>query len=485
MRFIRHSLVGLFLVSVTLALLTYAGSMVSSAVQARLAEEPRGNRARERVFAVNVVPAHFETITPILTAFGEVESGRILEIRAATGGNLTALSPNFVEGGRVAAGELLARIDPADAQSTLDRVRSDLLDAQAEQREAARAIILSQDELAAAEALVDLRQRALQRQLDLAARGVGTADAVEAAEFSLSSAEQQVLTRRNALAQAEARVDQAATRIARTEIALAEAQRRLDDTAIEAGFAGALSDVSVVEGRRVSANEQLAQLVDPDQLDVAFRVSTQQYARLLTESGQLREVDVTVTLDVFGTALTASGKLVREGAAVGEGQTGRLLFARLTEARGFKPGDFVTVSITEPPLERVARLPATALNAANEVLLIGDEDRLETMPVTLLRRQGDSVLVRAWGLRDREVVAERTPLLGAGIRVRPLRGDSANVPEAPEMVELTDERRAKLVAMVEANKRIPKEAKARILDQLAQAKVPARIVERLESRGGG
>ena len=66
-----------------------------------------------------------------------------------------------------------------------------------------------------------------------------------------------------------------------------------------------------------------------------------------------------------------------------------------------------------------------------------------------------------------------------------MRGDGAAEPTAPEMVELTDERRAKLVAMVEANTRIPKEAKERILGQLAQAKVPARIVQRLESRGGG
>ncbi|MCH2094820.1 MAG: efflux RND transporter periplasmic adaptor subunit [Rhodobacteraceae bacterium] len=484
MRFIRHSLMGLFLVSVTLAMFTYAGALVSSAVQERLSQEPRGNRARERVFAVNVVPVQFETVVPILTAFGEVASGRILEIRTATAGNVTALSPDFVEGGRVEAGELLAKIDPADAQAALDRVRSDLLDAQAEAREAARAIVLSQDELAAAEAQVDLRERALQRQLDLAARGVGTAAAVEGAEFSLSSAEQQLLTRRNALAQAEARVDQAQTRIARTEIALAEAQRRLNDTEITAGFAGVLSDVAVVEGRRVSANEQLARLVDPDQLEVAFRVSTQQYARLLNDNGTLQEAEVTVTLDVFGTSLSAKGRLVREGAAVGAGQTGRLLFARMTDARGFKPGDFVTVSISEPPLQRVARLPASALNAANEVLLIGEDDRLEAMQVTLMRRQGDTVLVRGRALAGREVVAERTPLLGAGIRVRPLRGEGASQPEAPEMLELSAERRAKLVAMVEANKRIPKEVRQRLLGQLDQDKVPARVVQRLENRGG-
>ena len=485
MRFLRRSLTGLFLLSVTLGLLVYAGSLVRDAVVARMADEPRIPQQRERVFAVNVVTAEPGTVAPVITAFGEIQSGRTLEIRAATGGALVELAPGFQEGGRVAAGQLLARVDPADAQSALDRVRADILDAQAEAREAARAVALAQDELAAAQEQAGLRDRAFQRQRDLLDRGAGTAASVETAELAASTARAAVLSRRQALAQAEARVDQAATRLARQDIALAEAQRRLDDTEIRAGFAGTLSDVAVVEGRLVSANERLAQLVDPDALEVAFRVSTQQYARLLDESGRLRESDVTVTLDVQGTNLTATGVLSREGAAVGDGQTGRLLFARIGAAPGFKPGDFVTVAINEAPLDFVVRLPSTALDASNAVLVLGQDDRLETLEVDLLRRQGDDVLVRARALAGRDVVAERTPLLGAGIKVRALRGAEDRAPQAPEMVELDAERRARLIAFVEGNSRMPAEAKQRILSQLEQPTVPAEMVQRIESRMGG
>ena len=240
----------------------------------------------------------------------------------------------------------------------------------------------------------------------------------------------------------------------------------------------------MVSGRLVSANEQLAQLVDPERLEVAFRVSTQQYARLLDDAGRLQTAPVRIALDVFGTNIETQGRVTRDGASVGEGQTGRLVFAELEAPRGFKPGDFVTVSIEEPPLRFAARLPATALNAASEVLAIDAEDRLETVSVQLLRRQGNDVLIRSRDLVDREVVSERTPLLGAGIKVRPLRA-GAEVPDAPEMVELTEERRAKLVAFVEANTRMPDAVKTRIMTQLAQDKVPAEMVNRLESRMGG
>ncbi|SHH53044.1 efflux RND transporter periplasmic adaptor subunit [Marivita hallyeonensis] len=486
MRFFRRSLTGLFLLSLTLGLLAYAGVQVRDAVQDRMAQEPRAFQQRERVFAVNVVPFTLETITPELTAFGEIESRRTLEIRAAVGGRVTEIAPNFVEGGEVEAGQVLLRIDPTDLEAVLQRVQSDIVDAEAEQREAMRAVELARDELAAADDQAVLRERAFQRQQDLLDRGVGTAAAVEVAELAAAQARQAVLSRRQALAQAEARIDQSTTRLSRAIIAEAEAQRRLDDTIITADFAGTLADVSVVQGRLVASNEQLARLIDAEALEVAFRVSTQQFARLLDEDGRLADAEVAVVLDVFGTNLTAQGRLSRAGAAVGEGQTGRLLFATLDDAPGFRPGDFVTVRIEEPPLDRVARLPASALNASNEILLIADEDRLEVAVVTLVRRQGDDVLVRAEGLEGREVVAERTPLLGAGIKVRPLRNDAqAAVPEDPEMVELTEERRARLTAFVEANTRMPAEARQRVLDQLSQAKVPARVVERIESRMGG
>lgn len=485
MRFLRRSLTGLFLMAVTLGLLAFAGVQVRDAAQDRMAQEPRSFEQSERVFAVNVVPAEFETITPVITAFGEIESRRTLEIRTAVAGRVIEIAPEFVEGGTVTEGQVLARLDPTDAESVLERVQSDIVDAKAEQREAERALVLARDELAAAQDQADLRDRAFQRQRDLEERGVGTAAAVEVAELAAGQARQAVLSLRQAVAQAEARIDQAATQLSRARIAEAEAQRRLDDTVITAGFSGTLADVSVVQGRLVSSNEQLARLIDADALEVAFRLSTQQFARLLNEDGTLRTANVRVVLDVFGTNLSAQGTLIRAGAAVGDGQTGRLLFATLDSAAGFRPGDFVTVQIDEPPLDRVARLPATALNAAGEVLVLVEEDRLDVVSVDLLRRQGDEVLVRAENLRGREVVAERTPLLGAGIKVRALRQSGMAETESPDMVELTEERRARLTAFVQANAGLPEAARQRILDQLSQGTVPARVVQRIESRMGG
>ncbi len=485
MRFLRHSLTGLFLLSLTMGLLAVAGYSIFDAVQERITRKADLPVRRERVFAVNLVTAAPQQITPVLTAFGEVQSRRTLDIRSKVGGTLVELAENFVEGGQVETGQLLARIDPADAQSALARADSDLLDAQAEGRDAARALALAADELLAGEDQAALREGAFQRQKELEERGVGTAAAVETAELAAAQARQAVLGDRQALALAEARLDQAATRLARAEIARAEAERRLNDTRITAGFAGTLSDVAVVEGGLVAANERLAQLVDGEKLEVAFRVSTPQYLRLLDEEDLLIRAPVQVTLDVLGLDLKASGTISRDSAVVGEGQTGRLIFARLRTAPGMKPGDFVTVSIEEPPIERAVRLPASALGADGQVLALTGGDRLEALPVMLLRRQGDDILVRGDGLDGREIVTQRTPLLGAGIKVRPLRPVDGPARAGPEMLELTDDRRARLVAFVEANATMPDAVKTRLLGQLSEPRVPARMVKRLEDRMGG
>ena len=465
--------------------MAYAGNTIWQALETRWSDEPQRRPARERVFAANVVAIQPETIRPVLTTFGEVRSRRTLELKAASSGQVIWLSDKVEEGGAVTAGDVLVRIDPSDAQSALDTARADLSEAQADLRDAERSLGLAADEIIAAENQERLRDNALTRQKDLLTRGVGSTAAVETAELALSTANQSLLSRRQAQAAAEARVDQVKTTLQRREIALAEAERRLADTEIEAEFSGVLSNVGIVEGGLVSTGETFAELIDPDALELSFRLSTPQYTRFLNDSGRLEGAKVTASIDILGVDLETTGQVSRESAAVGEGQTGRLLFARLDTAPGFRPGDFVSVKIEEPPLERVVRLPATAVDASGVVLVVGEEERLEVGEVEVLRREGDDVLVRARGLGGREVVAERTPLLGAGIRIRPIRPGNVEAPAEPELLALEPERRARLVAFVEGNQFMPAEAKKRVLGQLKQDKVPARIVERIESRMGG
>ena len=606
MRFFGRSLIGLFMVALTAGLLALAGSTFYSALEERFSKEVKKRPARERVFSADVLTVKKTNISPVINSFGEIRSNRTLELRAPSGGTIVMLSKSFEEGGIVGEGELLIKIDPADAQTSVDVARADLAEAEVQLVDARGSLQLSEDELSvdvaradlaeaevsfmdasgslqlakdelsvdvsradlleaevqlmdssgyvklakeeliAAENQLELKERAFTRQKDLKRRGVVTDAAVEAAELSVSSSKQAVLSRKQAFHKAEIqleqsgnivnrkklnvsdaelsrreaiqkaklkleqsgnvvnrrklnladaglsrkeaiqkaklKLEQSGNLVSRRKLNLANAERLLSDTELYAEFGGRLAEVNVTSGGLVNNNERLAKLIDPDDLEVSFRLSTTQYNYLTDEKGLLIGSLVEVALDTMGADLKVTGTLTRESASVVEGASGRLLFAKLNEPVGLRPGDFVSVSVQEPVLKNIFIMPASAIGQNDTILLVNAEDRLEERTVELLRRQGENIVIRSDDLDGKEVVSKYSQLLGKGIKIKPIRAKVAGeeVFSGPEMVELDDKRRARLIAAVEANAYIPKNVKKKILTALSKKKVRADMIERLE-----
>jgi multidrug resistance efflux pump len=480
MRFMTRGLLGLCLLVLTVGLLLIAGNVFYQAIQEEQAQSERSRPVRERTYSVEVQTVTLQTVTPVIETYGEVVSGRTLEIRAVAGGALVRLSPDFREGGRVSAGDLLFQTDPASAEAALKLLQTELVEAGAELAEAREALILAQDEQTAAERQAALRQQALDRQKSLKERGVGTDAAIESAELALSSAEQTILSKRQAVADAKARINRAETQLSRTRINVEEAARKLRDTAVYAEFDGVLSDVSAVLGGLVSANERIGQLIDPNALEVLFRISNTEFATLAGSASGMAGADVLV--DFNGLPEPVHGKIARVSAAVGEGQTGRELYAslELEPSASLRPGDFVGVRIEEPELTDVAVIPAASVTTAGEVLLVGDDNRLEAASVQVLRKQGDSVLVKADGIVGRQLVQKRAPQLGVGIRVDP-KSAGGLVIEDDALVPLSEEKQKQIIAALEQNRRIPPSVRERMLARVRTGEVPAQMAERLEA----
>lgn len=480
MRFFGRSLTGLVLFAVTLGLLGLAAEIVASALRGRAADSGSAPPEQERVLAANVLRLTPGEVTPVLTAFGEVQARRVLDLRARQAGVVVWVSERFRNGAAVEAGEAVVRLDPVPATEALALARANADEAAATAVEAAAAVILAQDDLAAAQAQAVLRRQALARQQDLLARGAGSSQAVETAELAVSGADQAVLSRRQSVASATARVDQAAVAVTRAGIAVSEAERAVAATELRAEFAGRVDGASLVPGMQVGAGEVLGRIIDAGALDVTVRLSTAQFGLLAQADGGIAAGRVEVVLDAGPVRIAAVGRLDRVGAAVGEGQTGRLIFVALEAAAGLRPGDFVTVRVEEAALADAALIPASAVGRDGSVLALGPDDRLEAVPVEVLRRQGDDVILGVGALAGREIVAERSVLLGAGIRIKPVRanGDAA-------VLTLTDERRAALVALVVADASLPEAEKALLVEQLNAADVPAGLVADLERRAGG
>ena len=481
MRFLARSLTGLFLLALTLALLGAAAILLGNAIRSSLEPGGPARPAQERIVAANVVTLASAEMRPVLTAYGKVEARRTLDLRAKQSGSVVWVAEMFRNGLTVQAGEVLLRLDPKPAEEALALARANLAEATATAAQARAAVILARDDLTLAEAQQVLRRQALDRQRQIAERGAGSSQAVETAELALAAAEQAALSRRQALAQAEAAVEQAEVAVTRAGIALAEAERVLAETEIRAGLSGRVDGVTLLPGALIGANEVVGRIIDPAALDVAVRLSTAQFALLIGPDGGLDAAPASVG------PRGLTGRLDRASAAVGEGQTGRMVYVALDPSPAaqalLQPGDFVEVRIEEPPLADVARLPALAVGRNGTVLALGPDDRLEELPVEVLRRQGDDVLIRVGSLAGREVVMERSVLLGEGIRIRPIRPGAED--RAKDMVPLSPERRARLVALVQADEQMPDEVKMQLLQDLQAEAVPAETLERLEGRMGG
>ncbi|WP_282602388.1 HlyD family efflux transporter periplasmic adaptor subunit [Paracoccus sp. PARArs4] len=419
MRFLSRSLLGLFLGFMTLALLMLAAGAVWRAATASDDGGGPGRGAREQVYTARLIRVEAGPGVPVMQVYGQVASRRELQLRAGAAGRIVMLADALQEGGSVAAGQLLARIDPSSASAALESRQAERDDAQGVLADARRAVSIATEDLAAAIRQAELRETAVTRQTDLAARGLGTSADRETAQLAASTAEQAVITRRATLADAESAVTSAENALRRAEIALSEARNDLADTEIRAGFDGRVTDVTAVEGGLVSLNEQLATIIDPAALEVAIPLSLDQFARLLDGDGTLPPLDLRLVLDGSAGQIGAAARIDRAAASVAEGAAGRLVYARVTDgAKALRPGDFLSVMIEEPALQDVATVPAAAIGSDGTVLVAGQDGRLSALPVELLRRQGDDVIIAVPDALDgARIVAERSAQLGAGIRV--------------------------------------------------------------------
>ena len=377
-----------------------------------------------------------------------------------------------------------AKLKLEQSGNVVNRMKLNLADAELSRREAIQKAklkleqsgnVVNRMKLNLANAELSRREAIQKAKLKLEQSG----NVVNRMKLNLANAE---LSRREAIQKAKLKLEQSSNLVSRRKLNLANAERLLSDTELYAEFGGRLAEVNVTSGGLVNNNERLAKLIDPDDLEVSFRLSTTQYNYLTDEKGLLIGSLVEVALDTMGADLKVTGTLTRESASVVEGASGRLLFAKLNEPVGLRPGDFVSVSVQEPVLKNIFIMPASAIGQNDTILLVNAEDRLEERTVELLRRQGENIVIRSDDLDGKEVVSKYSQLLGKGIKIKPIRAKVAGeeVFSGPEMVELDDKRRARLIAAVEANAYIPKNVKKKILTALSKKKVRADMIERLE-----
>lgn len=365
------------------------------------------------------------------TATGSVESEGEVDIRAEVPGRILRLRVD--EGDRVERGQVVAELDPREADSQVALARAELLTARARLAEEQAGVAMLRERIRTkieeSRATMERTGRDLERLKALQAEGaiarqqLDLAQAefeVAAAAFAAALADQdQVKVKEHQVAAARALVDQR-----EAQLGLAEVQR--SRMTIRSPIAGLVTRrlanegevVGLGGGSMVTLGGPLFTLVDLNRLYV--RATVDEFDARQVRLGQ----EVRVTLEALP-GRTLRGRLYKISPAVsGERQEARTFSVRvaLEEGKGFvKPGMSADVEVIVARRRDALFVPSQAIlerEGKRRVFVVAD-GRVRATTVKVGESNWSSTEILE-GLRegDRVVINPDTPGLSDGTRVR-------------------------------------------------------------------
>jgi membrane fusion protein (multidrug efflux system) len=302
-------------------------------------------------------------------------NGDVVQVTAEIPGTVVALNVDDTQ--PVVSGQVLLRLDPADANIALANAEADL----------ARAVRQVRGEFAQSEQLraqIDEREQAertanddLARRSTLIADGAISAEELSHARDAVTTARASVLAARQQLSQTVAQIDGTTITDHPAVLAAAAAVRNaalaLHRTELIAPTSGMVAKRSVQVGQRVAAGTPLLAVVPLDDVWIDANFKEVQLARMRT--GQ----PVTVHTDLYGGSVTYHGHVV--GIAAGSGNAFALLPSQNASGNWIKIVQRVPVRILLDPQELREHPLRVGLSAAVQVDLHDTSGPLMTTAV--------------------------------------------------------------------------------------------------------
>ena len=336
---------------------------------------------RERVWRIDAIPATAVSTQPTLVLYGRIEAPDQLRAAAPVSGRV--LQVMVRDGDRVAAGAVLARLDPRDLQPRVAQARADVEREQIRHTGDRKAI--EQEKI-----LLTLAEAKQSRFEKLKNARLGAVSAYDQASEDVARIRLSLAQREQAIAEHPARLAQFQTRLEETERDALRGE-------IVAPFAARIGKVEVAAGDQVQAGQTLLNLYASDALFLRARVPAI-YAEELRMALQQGE-QLKATAD-FG-AVTIHADLERiSGEADARGVD---VLLRIENDSHLPVGAFVNALLQRPQASDVVVVPFSALHGGERLYVVRN-GRLVGTRVTRIgeRRDGDEVSLL---VRSTEIVA--------------------------------------------------------------------------------
>ena len=304
----------------------------------------------EEVHAVKVTRLQTQDIVEALELVGSLEADRDVEIRSRVSGRIEELAVDV--GDRISKGQLLIQVD--------DLQQKELV------RQAEAAIRVTVAEKSTQDLRVIAARREHDRQQNLATKGVGTAQQLEAAESKLS------------IAEAESRL--AASKVAQAETELEQSRLELAERRIESPLDGQVASRTVQVGDLAKSDVGLLRIVDLSTVRTAVHVGESDYRQL--REGQPAEVRVDTYPDPF------PGRVVRLAPVLDPETRTAVVYIAVENPDGLlKPGMHARVRVVLDRHEQATAVPLASVVETPEgstvFVLADDGGRVSQVSVRL------------------------------------------------------------------------------------------------------
>jgi RND family efflux transporter MFP subunit len=340
---------------------------------------------------------------------GTVRPHRAIDIVAQVGGKIERVSDSFVNGEFFAAEQPLLQIEDADYRFAVTRADAMVADAE--------------------ETLATVKGQALQAKREW--RDLGNDDA-------------------NALFLKKPQLRSAKARVAAAKSDLAQAKLSLQRSEVRAPFAGRIEQTYVNLGQYVTTGAALAKIYATDKVEVELPLTDRQVAlldlplRYQNSEASVSPTKVQLSADFAGQRWQWPGYIKRTGATIDI--QNRVIYALAEIDQPFakdtssdRPpltvGQFVEAEIEGRELENILLLPRKALQPGNVLWLVDDSNRLQSLPIELIKSSREQIAVRADIEGEVQVLVSSLDYYVAGLAVAPTPINTIEQPQSAVIID--------------------------------------------------
>lgn len=378
---------------------------------------------------VGVIEVVSQKIHPMTTAYGSVEHSVALQNRAEVSGKISYMHPDLKQGGSIAAGLLVLRIDPEDVEVSLKQSEADLqsnlsslqqLDE--EEKTTRRSLRLAQDSL-------NVGRKELQRIQDMWDKRLIARSVLDSEKQSLLQLQQSVSDLQGQLNTYVSRRTSAQAQIERASQQVRSQQTSLGRTELYMPFDARIGSVPVDKGEYVSVGTALFEALATDRVEITAQLPIQQMAKLVSgaslstaKMGEvLQQLGLKAKVSLVGGQKQAvwQAEVVRFSEVIDPVRRTLGIVVAVDNPYdkiipGKRPplikGMYTAVDLYAPAIDALV-IPRKAIHEGR-VYLVGVEQKLEIRAVEVLFTQGDFALIsKGLSVGDKVIVNDLIPVI--------------------------------------------------------------------------